>query len=258
MFYHGRFALLATALFPLSTGCASLQSGLPLQEEVRTLQGETLIIRDEVELPGVKVDYIDDRIDESVDDAMDARFDERMAELEGDRRSTESRPIRQISFLAAYRDFTDASIWDRVDAETALGLEYAHEVSDGLGFEIGTMGSLGTESGDTGSVDVTGASIELYGGARYFFKRNDRWLPYVGGGLSGIYAGVDNDQGGQVADDQDFSLGLYLRGGVQYQISNAIFVGADLRTLFGTDLELETVSGDANYVQLGLSFGFRL
>ena len=260
MFYHGRFPLLSLALLSLSTGCASVQSNVPIQEEL------------EVSKP--RIDYIDDRINEVMDEKFDERVDDSLENtLDSDlevivdeefddrpepRRRRSVRPIRQISFLAAYRDFTDGDLWDRVDAETALGIDYAHEVSNGLGFELGTIGSLGTRSGEAGNVDVTGASAELYGGARYFFRNDSRWLPYVGGGLSGILAGVDNDQGGEVADDQDFTIGLYLRGGVQYQVNNTLFLAADLRTLLGTDLELETVSGDADYFQLGLSFGFRL
>ncbi len=234
-----------------------------------TLQEEVGALQDDVDSSTLRIDYIDDRVSDSIeegiddmDESLDTRFDNRLDELEeqriDDRYEPATRPIRQISFIAAFRDFTDGDLWDRVDAETTLGLEYAHEIENGLGFEVGAMGSLGTNSGDTGNLDVTGASAELYGGARYFFKRDDSWRPYVGGGLSAMIAGVDNDLGGEVADDQDFTLGLYLHGGVQYDLNNAMFLALDLRTLLGTDLELETISGDADYVQLGLAFGFRL
>lgn len=221
-------AVLATSLLSLVTGCASLQADGPPEEPIQDL---VLPEDDGIDLP-VRLDYIDDRFDRS---------------------------IRQISFLAGARDFTDRDLWGRVDAEVTLGLEYAHEVQDGIGFELGGVASLGTETGANGGVDVTGAAAEIYGGGRYWFKNDQRrWTPYVGAGLSMVLAGVDNDAGGQVADDQDFTLGFYAHGGVQYDLNDALFLGLDLRTLLGTDLELETISGDADYWQLGLVLGFRL
>lgn len=274
MLNHGHYALLSSALFVLSTGCASIQTEASLQqsslqEDIATLQEEVTGLQDEVDSSTLRIDYIDDRTDERIeemDEAFDNRLDEieerRFDEIEEERsseryRSSES-PIRQLSFLAGFREFSDGDLWDRVDAETTLGFEYAQEVDNGLGFEVGAMGSIGTNSGDTGNLDITGAAAELYGGARYFFEGNESWRPYVGGGLSAILAGVDNDVGGQVADDQDLTFGLYLHGGVQYNLNDAIFLALDLRTLLGTDLELETTNGDADYVQLGLVFGFQL
>ncbi|WP_419190736.1 hypothetical protein [Saltatorellus ferox] len=210
-------AFLALPFLFAFTGCAANQ-------EIQSPLAEDAVP------PPIRLDYIDDRIDDRV---------------------------RQISFIAGYRKFSDTDIWDRVDAETSAGIEYAHEVKNGLGFELGAMGSLGIKNGVSDNVDVTGAAAELYGGARYMWKR-DRWTPYVGGGLSGILAGVDNDQGGQVADDQGFSAGVYLHGGVQYALNEWMYLGVDLRTLFGTSLDLETVEGDADYTQLGFAFGFRL
>lgn len=210
-------AVLGIPLLSLITGCATAP------------QSEAPLLQDGEE-PPIRLDYIDDRIDDRV---------------------------RQISFMAGHREFKDGDLWDRVDAETSLGLEYAHEIKNGFGFELGALGSLGIQDGATSNVDVTGAAAELYGGGRYMLK-GKRWTPYVGGGVAGILAGVDNDQGGQVADDQDFSLGLYVHGGVQYKLTESIYLGVDLRTLFATSLELETITGDTDYVQLGFLFGFRL
>ncbi len=249
----GSHTLVATSLLTLLTGCANLQEEVPIPQEE--------------EAPPAKIDYIDDRVatpDEEIvlpveepDEVVEISSFDAPDQLEGEASAEAVRPIRQISLLAGGREFTDDEIWDRVDAELSLGIEYAHEVSNGLGFEVGALGSIGTENTTTGNPDVTGAAAELYGGARYFLRR-DRWTPYVGAGLSAIFAGVDDDEGGQVADDQDFSLGLYLHGGVQYNLNDTIFIGADLRTLLATELELETIDGDADYVQLAFVLGFRL
>ncbi|MEM8713863.1 MAG: outer membrane beta-barrel protein, partial [Planctomycetota bacterium] len=249
---------LATSLVLATTSCATIQSDTPAEVQLEEAQEEVQS----------SFDYIDDRLSDepeldapAYDDEYDPEFDDQYDEY-GDEYDEYGRRyddrIRQLSLFAGYRNFSDDGLWDRVDAETTLGLEYAQEIKNGIGFEVGGLGSLGTDDGVTGEVDVTGAAAELYGGGRYWFRTDSRWTPYVGAGLSAILAGVDNDIGGQVADDQDFSIGFYLHGGVQYDLNDYMILGLDLRTLQGTDLELETTTGDADYVQLGLILGFRL
>lgn len=233
------------ALAPLFTGCTSIQRGVAGLESYAQ---ET-----------TSFDYIDDRVPQgdelSEPDEDDLAFEPARI---GDETGGPSPPIHQITLFVGVRDFMDDDIFGRVDTEFAFGLEYAREVSDGLGFEVGGLGSISTDNGIAGNPDVTGAAAEIYGGARYWFKGDRRWTPYVGGGLAAIMAGVDNDEGGQVADDQDFSLGLYAHGGLQYELTDTLYLDADVRALFGTDLELETISGDADYVQFLLGIGFQL
>lgn len=227
---------------PTFTGCAALQEDVP---EIDPAEGPTSTF-----------DYIDDRAPVELAD------DELVVELAEDQLAGDDlepvRLIRQLSLQAGVRDFSDDAIFGRVDSEMAIGIEYAHEIKNGLGFEVGGLGSLSAEDGLASNPDITAAAAEIYGGARYWFKGERRWTPYIGGGVAAILAGVDNDAGGQVADDQDFSLGFYLHGGIQYNVADFLFLGADLRTLLGTDLDLETVAGDADYVQLLLTVGFRL
>jgi len=245
----------ALLLAPVFVGCAALQEGAPQDTPP--------------DGPTRSFDYIDDRVpdEQEVDetalidatgDLDEPEVDELVVE-ETEPEEVEPRaPIRQLSLQAGIRDFTDETIFGRVDSEAAFGIEYAHEVRDGLGFEVGGIGSLSTENGLSGNPDITGAAAEIYGGARYWLRGERRWTPYVGAGLAAIMAGVDDDAGGQVSDDQDFSLGFYAHGGIQYNVNEFLFLGADVRGLFGTDLDLTTVSGDADYLQFMLVLGFRL
>lgn len=217
-------AFAALLLLVPAVGCQSTQPDIP----------EELLPQE----PPASFDYIDDRAVSRVVD-LDEEYE----------------PLRQIALLAGVREFTDDRIWGDVDGEVAFGIEYFHEIDNGIGWEVGGMGSLGTKGAVGGNVDVTGAAAEIYAGARYIYRR-DRLHPYVGGGLSAIFAGVDDDNVGQVADDQDLTMGVYLHGGFQYDLTSFLFIGLDLRTLFGTDLELTTISGDADYWQLGLVLGF--
>ena len=123
---------------------------------------------------------------------------------------------------------------------------------DGLGYDVGLLGYIGSESGD-----VNGATAELFGGVRKTFRSGD-WTPYVGAGAALVLAGLDDDQGTEVGDDIEFAPGLYLRAGVLYDIDEKFFVGLDVRALTLTDFDFARGEGDADYVQAALVLGVRL
>ena len=161
-----------------------------------------------------------------------------------------AREDRRIAFYGGARSFSD-DLWD-ADSGVTLGVDYSHVDGDGLGYDVGLLGYIGSESGD-----VNGATAELYGGVRKAFRRGD-WTPYVGAGAALVLAGLDDDQGTEVADDIEFAPGLYLRAGVLYDIDEKFFVGLDVRALTLTDFEFARGDGDADYVQGLISFGLRL
>lgn len=256
-------AVILTA--PAFIACASFQQEQPV-DEVELDPDTTEYIDADEDFLEPDADFVepDEDLIEPDEEIAFVDDDEDLAFDDGDRDFTyiddrTDEPWRHFAIYGGARDFSDDAIFGRVDDEIVFGLEYAQEIDNDLGFEVGALGSLSTEGGVGGDVDVTGAAVEIYGGARYIVPIEDsRWRPYVGAGLAGIFAGVDNDAGGQVADDQDFSFGLYAHGGVLYDWTDTISLGLDLRGLFATDLDLETVSGDADYIQLALVVAFRL
>jgi hypothetical protein len=120
-----------------------------------------------------------------------------------------------------------------------------------LGWEAGV--GFGIDSASFGSVDVTSTTAEIYGGARKtFMDPAGQWHPYVAGGLSYINGELDVAGFSESAG----SLGGYLHGGVLLDITEDMYLGLDLRTLFGTDLTIAGFSGDADYTQLAVMVGW--
>jgi len=144
----------------------------------------------------------------------------------------------------------DEDDWAPLEDQPMFGVEFSSERPGSiLGWEVGLMGSY--TSDDVFGVSLDATTGEIYGGVRKTFLQSTV-RPYVGAGLSAINARLE---GGGVSDD-DTSLGIYGHGGAIVMLGQSFHLGLDLRGLFGTDVELFGVSGDADYVQLALVLGW--
>ena len=153
----------------------------------------------------------------------------------------------------------DESQWSPVEDQISSAFEFVREPADSLiGFEIGTQFGISGERiqlGGPGYADVVSTVSELYGGAHKTFFRDSTTQPYIGGGLTLMYARFATDFGNVTTSDNDSSAGLYLHGGVQSHIATNFIVGLDLRAVFGTDITLFGSSGDADYGQIAFFIG---
>jgi hypothetical protein len=162
----------------------------------------------------------------------------------------------RISFLAGARSLGDEEIWDPVAEELTLGVQYSTVGRSGFGIEFGLIGSTGFKDEVSANVDVTGAVLEGFVGLRKEFDWG-KWRPAFGAGAALIAAGIDNDAGGGVLDDQDTSKGYYAHGGLFYDYDSSAFIGVDVRVLTGTELVFDATDADADYQQITLVLGLR-
>lgn len=160
-------------------------------------------------------------------------------------------PEHQISLYLGQRSL-DEDLWAPTEDQAAFAIEFSQGgTPEGVGWEVGFAGS--TDEGSVGiGVDFTGTTGEIYGGLRKSFGSGNV-RPYVGGGLSLIKAEFE----GLGVSDDDTSAAGYLHGGVEFLLGPSFLIGLDLRTLFGSDIDLFGVSGDADYVQGAVTFGWR-
>lgn len=128
------------------------------------------------------------------------------------------------------------------------------------GFEAGYFRSFadGNTSVGAGSVDVESLVHEFWGGARWSF---DPWFgrarPYVGTGMSLLYATYDVDGFGGSTHGSGWALGLYGHAGLEWAFSSGWAVGVDLRTLVSTGTDLQaSVELDYTQAALTLSWGW--
>ena len=152
-------------------------------------------------------------------------------------------PANHISLFVGNRSMHDDD-WDPVDDQTVFGIGYDTKLTN-LPFEF--EAAVARSKDESGSVE--GITRELSAGIRKTFDVGDtKFHPYVGGGLGLIRAEVETSG----PDDDDTSLGLYLHGGIGYDLSENWQVGLDLRFLFGSDIDLLGNSMDADYTQFAV------
>jgi len=156
---------------------------------------------------------------------------------------------KHISVLLGER-WLDDDDWSPVDDQTVIGIGFDMPLSS---MPVQFEANLFRSKDESGSVE--GITRELSAGVRKTFDVGQPELhPYVGGGLSLIKAEVDFPGG----DDDDSSAALYIHGGAGWDLAPQWQIGVDLRFLFGSDIDLEGSSGDADYTQLALfvAYGF--
>ena len=129
-----------------------------------------------------------------------------------------------------------------LDQPPVFGIEYVREiVATGVGLTLGFQRA--SDSGTVMGVPVDIRMYELYAGFRKNLTHDNPWRPYVGAGITV----VDTDKsvaGLQV--DSDTTAGLYLQGGLVYDVTSFFSLGFDLRG----------VSGGGNYTQVAGVIGF--
>lgn len=116
-------------------------------------------------------------------------------------------------------------------------------------------------SGDSKKIDgkeVIGAVAELQLGLRKYWQTSGSpWRPYVNGGLT--HATVVREQlasGGHVEEKDDAAVGVWFGGGLQWQATQRISLGLDLRYSHAGDVTLDNTELKTQGLQSGFSVGY--
>ena len=175
--------------------------------------------------------------------------------------------LGRITFLFGRGEF-DEDNFEAADNLFNFGMEFNQVVEPGgLGFEFG-FNIAGDEDDNVdlapsgsfpgGNFDVERFFAEIYGGARAEFKLAN-FRPYIGGGGTLINVYERRGQSFFNRDDEDDTVfGGYVRGGVQYDLSESFFIGVDFRRVFGPNAELFGQDFDTDYSQLAFTLGLSL
>jgi hypothetical protein len=150
----------------------------------------------------------------------------------------------------------DSDHWEPTDEPDVFGLGYVHEGADApLGVELGFQ--FGRDSGSefasgVGTIDVTADVGNVYVGMRKTFLRDKVVQPVLGAGLELGFTNYEASLGSVTIDDNDTSPGVYLHGGLLFQVSRSVRLGVDVRIGRGSDVTLFGADGDFDYEQFGL------
>lgn len=152
------------------------------------------------------------------------------------------------------------------DEQLALGLEAdIRQPGDDVGLEIGLFCSSEDTSENElgiGRVDYKASTRELAVGARWVY--GDVWhglTPYASMGATLVSAKYSADPvNAGSRSGSDWSVGPYVRLGVEYPIDERWSVGLDYRqvlfTEFLKDLDIGGTATDANYSQIAFVVGY--
>ncbi|MCK6445422.1 MAG: hypothetical protein L6Q99_03440 [Planctomycetes bacterium] len=157
------------------------------------------------------------------------------------------------------QSMTDEGYWKPTDEPMAIGGTFEmRNRESGFGGELGAAIAFDEADVLPMGTDAEMSMAELFGGARQTFTLLDgRLHPFVGAGVTVIDVAARVTQGSFVYDEEeDITFGLYARTGVYWNFGGTFDLGLDLRTVFGTDIELAGADGDVDFTRVSLVFGW--
>lgn len=158
--------------------------------------------------------------------------------------------VTNFSVLVGLRSL-DEDDWKPVEDQLAIGVEVdQYDPNDAFGWEVGIQYS--SDDGSVLGTDVGGSMTEFSFGIRKTFMTSGRFHPYLGGGLAAVRAESDITGG---SSDQDNSPGGYVHGGVYWNVGQNLNIGFDVRSLLFTDITLNGVDANSDYVQYAFVAG---
>lgn len=170
-------------------------------------------------------------------------------------------PSSKLGLYGALRSF-DSGDWGAVDDQGVIGLELVHEApGSAVGFEIGAFGSSDEEDvSDVLGADpnARGRTAEVAVGLHKTFETDYAGVhPYLGGGLSWLWAELRREIAATELEDDDGSIGGYFHVGVDFEVTPILLLGLDLRGRAGTEPEMFGEDFTANYGQVAVVLSLR-
>lgn len=153
--------------------------------------------------------------------------------------------------------------WDPVEHQGTIGFEFVHEPTGSVvGIEAALFASERNEDDffvpPVATVDVRGRSTELSFGVHKEIPVDYGGVhPYFGGGLSLLHAELRGAEGGVEREEDGDSPGLYVHAGIEFDASEALFIGLDLRLRGGDELDLLGYDRPTSYGQVTFVLGVR-
>ena len=151
----------------------------------------------------------------------------------------------------------DEDIWAPVDRQATVGVvaDFGLGRSLPLYVSVGADVSADVDSDDSG--DTSAAVVELMAGIKVM-PRSGVFRPYAQVGVTSVGAALefDGDDDYYDEDDNDQSFGYYAGFGALFRIGRHFNLGADLRWVAGTDIEMFGYSGDADSFTGSIVIGY--
>ncbi len=162
---------------------------------------------------------------------------------------------KELKATVGVREFDDGA-WDPLESQVDFGLDFAERIERTF---LWLEGGLAT-SYDRTTVTVMGERVGI--DAQTFEASAGLMVPfdfealrlrfYVGAGASLFFADVESRT--ETSSDYDTTLGGYAKAGVLLRISDATFIGVQVRRFEGAELQFEDFDADPDSDQLSVVF----
>lgn len=137
----------------------------------------------------------------------------------------------------------DSNDWPDLDNHFAMGVFFDITKDSWPVSIVLDITDTGDKHKHDGMEDL-GHTTELHFGIRkIFINKDSRFQPYVGGGVSSIYAEQEIEVNNISTEQDDSTVGIWLGAGMYYEINPKFLLGLDVRysdgevTLFDEDLD---------------------
>jgi len=161
------------------------------------------------------------------------------------------------TLLLGSRWLEDDDLWYPADTVDSIAIEMdwgrkSWPIHILAGIEMGKESKEGwIPEPSTGEVKFSDVHTQLFTvsvGIQAYFRTEKKLQPFVGGALAMTFA--ERDLRGLAYDpvEEEDSVGLLGKAGVRVRVAKNLYVGAEGRTLLGTDVELFKVKGNADFV----------
>jgi hypothetical protein len=169
-----------------------------------------------------------------------------------------------VNLIVGKRSMKDDGLWkgafqEPIDEQDVYGvnIDWApEEWPVNLLFGASMSTADGVILDPMGSIDTDVEIMEVSFGLIHTWEGHKLLRPYIGGGLSSVLAEIDASRAGLSEKFDDKSFGFFVNGGLYLRFGRHFNVGLDGRFLYLTDLNIEGLSFDADYLQLGLLLGW--
>lgn len=153
------------------------------------------------------------------------------------------------------RGAREFSVSGRIDLPELDELDYDLDGSYGYFFRDGWEAGIEVSAADFGGQD----RVEISGFTEYNFRREQQWVPYVGGGLGLVSADFsDSITVGTPIDDED-GLIFDVEGGVKYFMRPYMAIALAIDFKFATDDVFETddeIEDNLSSFKIGMRYYF--
>lgn len=161
----------------------------------------------------------------------------------------------QFNFLIGARELEDDAVWGELGEQVGVGVDFVFGPFDNfLQWDVAVNYGWDEVTTLTGA-SATAQTVEGSIGLIHFFRfGNQAMVPYVGAGVSGIYAETELIGNGAV-DVSDWSFAGYARAGLQFRMRDDEHIGLDIRAVGGSSLNFAGVDTTADALVFSLVFG---